>query len=419
MSIEIEKAKLLLEKGRNAEAKQSAQKAISENPENFMGFLILAASEINLDEYKNALEHAKEAVRLQPDYSFSYLILGRALFYNKKLREAQEAIRTGLSIEPYESDFYQLKSQIAFYEEHWEMALKEAEAGLEIEPESIGLLNLRTRALVKLNRQDQASETIDFALHNSPENSYSHANKGWVEVEQDKYDSAVGSFKEALRLDPTNEYARSGLKEAIKGKNILYRGVLKYFLWMNKLTEEYRWGVVIGAYVLYRVLGNVAESVPSLRALIYPLMALYILFVFSSWIGKPVANFFLRFHPLGKFALDDDEKLASNLVGIVLLCAIALLLTGWFLPTLYPYGDLTFLGMLTLAMLIPIGGTFTVPAESKSRKNLGMITVGLAICIVLGFFFSLTPFYMIFGLGIFGFQWIANYLITKEAKEFS
>jgi len=408
MDLEIEKAKLLLEKGRNTEAKKAAQKAIANNPENFMGYLILAASEINLDEYKIALEHATEAVKLKPDYSFSYLILGRALFYNKKLREAQAAIRTGLNIEPYESGFYRLKSQIAFYEEHWEMALKEAEAGLEIEPEDMGLLNLRTRALVKLNRQSQASETIDFALHNAPENSYSHANKGWVEVEQDKYDSAIGSFKEALRLNPTNEYARSGLKEAIKGKNILYRGVLKYFLWMNKLTEQYRWGVIIGAYALYRILGNVAENLPSLRIFIYPVLGLYILFVFSSWIGKPVANFFLRFHPLGKIALDDDEKLASNLVGTVLVLAIIILLIGWFLPNLYPSGDLTFLGMLTLGMLIPIGGTFTVPPESQSRKNLKMITIGLAICIILGFFFSLTPFYMIYGLGIFGFGWIGN-----------
>jgi len=418
MNSNLEKAKFFLSKGRDAEAKEAAQKAIAGDPENHMGFLLLAASHINLKEYGEALNFAKQAVGMEPDSPLGYMILAQASFYNKELREAQAAIRAGLNLAPYEDGFYELKSEIAFYEEHWEMALKEAEAGLEIAPENTNLLNLRTRALVKLDRKEQAFETIDFALHNSPENSYSHANKGWIQIEQDKYDEAVATFKEALRLDPTNEYARTGLKEAIKGKNILYRGVLKYFLWMQKLSEEYRWGVVIGAYVLYRIIAGIAESTPSLAPLLYPIMGLYIMFVFSSWIGKPLADFFLRFHPFGKYALSDDETLASNLVGIVLVAAVVILGLGWLMPTIYPYGNLWLLGMLTMAMLIPIGGTFSMPEESKSRKNLTYYSLGLAVCAYAGFFLNLPELFMLFGLGIFGFGWVANYLISKEAKEF-
>jgi len=99
--------------------------------------------------------------------------------------------------------------------------------------------------LVKLNRKQEAADTMDYALHRAPQSSYSHANKGWVSIEKGAYEEAITHFKEALRLNATNAYAKAGLREGIKAKNFLYRGVLKYFLWLGKLQAKYRWAFVI------------------------------------------------------------------------------------------------------------------------------------------------------------------------------
>ena len=243
---------------------------------------MLAQCYLEINRKKEALDFAQKAVANAVESPTIYYVLARCQFYNQLIAQALASIQTGQQLDPANSDFFLLKSQIAFYQEDWELALLEAERGLTIDPEEVILINLRARALVKLNRKEEAANTMDYALHRAPQNSYSHANKGWVSIERGEYEGAITHFKEALRLDASNAYAKSGLREAIKAKNYLYRGVLKYFLWMGKLQEKYRWGFVIGLYVLYRIALALAETSDLMAMLMTPLIIAYILFAFSS-----------------------------------------------------------------------------------------------------------------------------------------
>ena len=308
-----------------------------------------------------------------------------------------------------------LRSQIEFYQQNWEQALHEANRGLELDPENVNLVNQRAQALIKLNRKDDAAATMDYALHKAPENSFSHANKGWVAIEKDQYDSAVASFLEALRLNPANDFAREGLKEAIKGKNPVYRVILKYFLWMNKMQEKYQWGFIIGIYLLYRLAIGLAESNPALAPFLYPFIVLYVLFAFSTWIAKPISNLFLRLHPIGKHALNDDEILGSNLTGLA--AAVCLLSFAFFFVTGSETGFQA--GIVSGIMMIPIGGAFTIPPHYSARKGLVVYAIVLAIAGALWVVFpGFTMAIAIFGIGIFAYGWVVNYLISKSNKEF-
>ena len=411
----LERAHHLFQMDRLEEAEAEVRKALAQNPNDPMAYALLAECHIDKSEFGQALEMAKLAVSHGPNEPMFYYILGKSSFYNKDIPSARSAINEGLRLDPYNAHFFLLRSQIAFYQQDWELALTEADRGLELDPENVNLVNQRAQALIKLNRKDDASTTMDYALHKAPESSHSHANKGWVAIERDEYDSAVASFLEALRLDPGNDFAREGLKEAIKGKNPIYRIILKYFLWMNKLQEKYQWGFIIGIYLLYRLALSLARNNPALAPFLYPFIVLYVLFAFSTWIAQPVSNLFLRLHPIGKHALNDDEKLGSNLTGLAAL--ICILSFVFYFLTGNERGFLA--GIVAGIMMIPIGGAFTIPPQNKARKGLVIYAVILGLAGTLWVIFpQITAAIIIFGIGIFAYGWVVNYLISKSNKEF-
>ncbi|MFK8104195.1 MAG: tetratricopeptide repeat protein [Saprospiraceae bacterium] len=422
-----ERGRLLLEQGRTKEAGEAFRKTLADNPTN-AGALALLGHCMSVERnHEEALSLINQAIGAEPNNPYFFYLKSRASFMANRLDEARIAADEGLRINPFFSVLFELKSILDFHEQKWESALENAERGLAIDAENVELVNLRAKSLVKLNRKAEAAATIDFALHKAPEDANSHANKAWVCIEQDQYDEALIHFREALRLDPTSEFAKQGLKEAIKAKNIVYRYILKYFLWMSKMTSKNQWGIIIGLYVAYRLLFWLSTAVPFLNVVIIPLIVLYILFAFATWIGIPLANVFLRMHPLGKLALTEDEKLASNLVGglaIMTLGSIASFYAMGYEIELKEgnlfvtqAGDWLFnLSLVFLLMMIPAGGVFYARAGSQARKYLVIYTVILA---GLGLITVFTPldFFLVFALGIFAFSFLAGYLINKEHQQ--
>jgi tetratricopeptide (TPR) repeat protein len=422
----LERALVLLETKRFADAEQHLKSSLAQNPEDPRSLALLALCQLQLDKKTEALTAAQQAVGLAPDDPFVRTTLGRALLYNNQPEAARQALKSALETDPTHADAYAVLSQLDYHERRWDMALHNAEKGLEHDPEDQTLLNLRAMALVKLNRSAEAADTTDYALHNDPEDSFAHSNKGWVKLEQGHYDEAAAAFREALRFDPNNEHAREGLKEAIKGKNWLYRGILRYFLFMGKLSERNQWIVIIGLYLGMRLLRTLARENSNLQPFIAPILLLYLVFVFATWIGQPLSNLVLRLHPVGKFALSDDEKRFSNIVGAFVAAGLLLLAGSYFMPPALQL-DGSLLGISLLAMLIPVGGAAGAPEGSQARRWLGIYALALLACGPLVVLLSMLigreassngPFLAIFGLGIFLYGWVANFVMAREARRY-
>ncbi|MEM6723892.1 MAG: tetratricopeptide repeat protein [Bacteroidota bacterium] len=410
----LERGQVLIQQNRYLEAEKELQQALALNPEDAMAMGLLSVCEIHKQDYPQALVLAELAISHEPNDPFLIYNFCRCLFLNNRFEEAKDQLRQGLSIYPYQESFFLLLGDIAFHQENWEEALKYAHLGLELDPENVHLINLRARALVQLNRKDEARETMDYALHQNPEDPYSHANRGWVAINQNQIDLAIDSFREALRLDPSNDYARNGLKEAIKAQNPAYRLVLQYFLWMGRMSEKHRWSFVIGIYVLYRLILYVAETYPAIAPILYPLIFVYILFAFSSWVALPFSNFVLRFHQLGRHALDKDEIRGSTVVGSTVILAIGTIVAYVVLRSTL----LLYLGGFFALMLIPLGATFSVDGDRPARKKLGLLASGLAgtglISLLIPPVFPIGS--MVFVLGIFFFSFAANYIISQDNR---
>ncbi len=140
---------------------------------------------------------------------------------------------------------------------------------------------------------------------------------------KEKTKKRLEHFREALRINPGFEYARSGMAEALKARYWLYKLFLKYAFWIGNLTAKYQWAVIIGLYIAFRLLNTLAQSNEALRPYLTPVIILFALFAFSTWIITPVSNLFLRLNPFGKYLLDKNEIRSSNLVGGSFLVCVA------------------------------------------------------------------------------------------------
>jgi hypothetical protein len=282
-------------------------------------------------------------------------------------------------------------------------------------------------ALVRLGRKAEAGATIDAALARDPGNAITHANQGWTQLERGDRKKALEHFREALRLDPTNDWARSGIVEALKAGNPVYALMLRYFLWTASLSRGAQWGLILGGYFGSRMLAVAAKSSPELRPWILPLQLLYIAFVLLTWLAQPLFNLLLRLNRFGRLALSEEQTRASNWVGTCFLAAaiaaIAAVFTG------FPVW-LVVLFFVAVGVSLPVSAIFGCQAGWPRRAMIGyagvVALVGvLAVIsflgeqIVAGGVRRNSPGFSVlglFGLGLFVNGFLGNYLRMQHPK---
>ena len=207
-------------------------------------------------------------------------------------------------------------------------------------------------ALTKLGRQSEAVASTDELFAHDADNPMAHTNKGWALLHQGKPREALDHFREALRIAPTYEYAQQGIVEALKARNPIYRWMLAYFLWMARLSNAARWGVIIGGYFGAKFLSGLARNNPEWAPWIMPFTMLYLVFVLLTWFAYPLFNLLLRFNKFGRYALSRDQRRASNWFGLCLAVfvvavvanvafgvPIAFLVAGFAVGMALPLGD--------------------------------------------------------------------------------
>ena len=196
-----------------------------------------------------------------------------------------------------------------------------------------------------------------------------HANQGWTLLEANEPAKALEHFREALRIDPTSQWARQGIIEALKARHFVYRMMLIYFLWMAKLSGKMQWGVVIGAYVLFQVLRGWANANPEMAPFLWPLLGLYIAFVFLGWTAVPLFNLLLRLNRFGRLALSDEQIRALNWVGSCLLFVIVAAVTS----IAFNVDGALLAAIAGVFLVIPLSATFNC-ASGWPRNSMAAYT---------------------------------------------
>ncbi len=416
----LQRAFLLQEQDRHDQAEKELRQHLVAEPEDALAHAALALSLLDLKKLEAAEETAKKAVGLDPTLAFAFYALSRVFSERNRFVDAADAIAQAVQLEPVSADFRAMQAAIALNRGRWSEALEAAEEGLVFDAEHTGCNNLRAMALVKLGRRKEAGATIEDALAREPGNALTHANQGWVLLERGRRKDAMAHLQESLRLDPTNDWARSGLVEAIKSGNPIYALFLKYLLWMQRLSPQARWGVLLGGYFGHKILRTVSQQNPALGPWLLPIQVAYISFALLTWLAVPVFNLLLFLHPFGKHALTQAQRWQAITTGLCLGGALISLATA----ILARFDSPALLAAVVFALLaIPVSAVFNCD-EGWPRVTMGALAgllaaIGLAVVgmFLFGAFKAGGSLFGLFALGVFLSQFAANALIRVRPRK--
>jgi tetratricopeptide (TPR) repeat protein len=376
----FQRGMLLYQQGRYQEAVGELRMQLAQDVEDSTthGALALALSE--LEQHAEATEHAQRAIHLAPDEAYGHYALARVMLGRKRFQEARAAILEAIRLDPYEANYFGILALLELGKSRWREALEAANQGLQIEPEHGLCTNMRAQALVKLGDRAAAAATMDDALARRPDDAYTHANQGWALLDARQPYQALEHFREALRLDPELEWARAGIVEAMKARNIVYRLMLAWFLWMSRLTPGVRWGLVIGAYFGSRFIGQMAKNSPELAPYLWPLLYLYIAFVVLSWLSPSFFNLLLRLDRFGRYALSPDQVRGANVLAVCLIVTLGFLVAAIALGS----GFLLLCTLMFALLALPASAIYVCEA-GWPRHAMAAITLGLLAMVLLVF----------------------------------
>lgn len=370
----IRRAVLLLQQSRYDLAEKELRNLLAQEPDHAYAHALLALCLSRQDKLPEAESAARQAIQLSPEEAFCHYTLGVVKTREDDLQSARQAVEEALRLDPQDSDYHGLHALIYLRAQRWQQALDAANEGLRHDPTHQACLNHRAAALVKLKRHEEAHQTIDRALQKDPENEQTHANLGWALLHQGEHRQALEHFSEALRLDPNFEYARQGLVEALKARYFLYRWLLRFFLWMSTLSPRVRGGLIIGAFLIVKVLRGMSRQNPDLDPFILPIVSIYAVFVFLTWVADPLFNLALQCNRYGRHALSVQQRWSSSIFGALLLGAVVsvacAILTG------RPH--FAWLALNLGFLLIPATHIFEADEGKVNRKSLGLV-IGMAL----------------------------------------
>lgn len=411
----ISKVTILIQQKKFAEAEKVLKDLISGDANNIYFLSLLAEVNLQQDKFDVAKNIIESAIGLAPYEPHLFYVKSRIEIQQDNYNEAEENIMQAITLDPYDADYFAFLAHIKLSRKQYDEALEFANKALEIDSENLLGLNTRSTALLKLDRSEESFETIEGALREDPNNAYTHANYGWSLLEKGDNKKALEHFNEALKSDPNFSYAQSGMLEAIKASNPVYRGYLKYAFWMGNLTAKYQWGVLIGFFFGVEYLKRLADNNVGLQPYLNPLIIVLVLFAYSTWVITPIGNLFLRFNKYGQLLLSKKQKQSSNFVA----AGLAVFSVGVLLYFVLPDERFLSVAVFGCAMMLPCSVMFS-PTKYKNSLliyTIVMAIIGLiaiALTFMTGEIFNTAS--VIFLFGFIGFQWAANFLLIRQSN---
>jgi tetratricopeptide (TPR) repeat protein len=377
---------------------------LSEDMEDATSRFYLAYCYYHLDQPDKAEDLANDLLSEMPEDPDMFSLKARIAIQKDQYTEALQFINEAISLDPNSSDQFGLKGGVFLQKKQFQDALLQVNKGLEIDPRNAYCLNLRAQVLTKLNRKEEASETVENILYENPEDSFSHANVGWVALENGDTQKALNHFKQSLQLDPNDGYAQEGMSTALKSKNIIYKWYLKYSFWMSNKSTKSQWVFIIGIYLAYRF-GIKLLSSSGFSHLIVPLVIVYLTFAMSGWIMESLSNAILNFDSYGKYLLNKNEKRSGYTFATLLGLGLVSVITFYILKDDY----FLLLAVTFFCALIPFPRAFL---SQKEKGRIFGIAYSILMLVIGTLGFLVVPNLYSLGITVFimliAFTWIGN-----------
>ena len=323
-----QRATLLFQQQRWDLAATELRAVLTAMPDHASAHALLALTLVHQDQIAEAETEAQQAIACDPQLPFAHQVMATVRLQQKQYEPAAAAIQEAIQLDPHEAALYSTLGQIRLQQKRWQDALQAAERGLEIAPEDTDCLNLRSIALVRLGRRAEASDTLDASLAHDPDNPYTHQARGFALLHGGDAKGALHHFQEALRRDPTLESSRSGLVEALKARNPLYRLILGWFLWLDRFSSGRQLQIVIGLWLAARF-GSRALTDAGYETAGDIVGFSWLGFVLLTACSVPLFNLLLLLHPLGRHALERGARNDAIVLGVCVTAGLGVGLHAW------------------------------------------------------------------------------------------
>lgn len=354
----LERARLLLQQHRHEQAAEQLKYLLANEPNIGEAHALLALCWLeNRDLWHDATREAQQAIHLEPDNPMAHYVLACVFDKRERLNEAKEAILEAIRLDPGQPSFHAMHASLLSQSHQWQASLDAANIGLMLDPENVACANLRSFALERLGKTQDALAESEKAVSRAPDSGHAHAMRGWALLNSGMYREAQEAFREALRLQPTNEFARTGMMQALNSNNFLFRMMFRFYSFASRLGATSQWILVFGLFFGNRFLQAFANANPEWQPFVLPITIIYLLFCMLSWIVNPIFNAFLRIHPFGKYLLSSKEKWASTIVGILLVTAVII---GVVFAAMGDWFGAIVLGTIPIYLTIPVTIAFNV-----------------------------------------------------------
>jgi tetratricopeptide (TPR) repeat protein len=406
----IQRATLLMNTNRYDDAVKELNAALALEPHNIQALGLASVCYYNMGQYDRSMAFTRQWLGAEPDNPRAHYILALNYWQAEKKDNAKQHIGQAITLDPYDADYWSTLASFYMAEREWAKVLEFADKGLSCDPEHAESLNYRNLALTKLGRTQELNAGIEETLAAHPDSAHTHATVGWAKLETRNYKEARFHFSEALRLQPHNNWARSGMVEALKAKNVFYRLFLMYFFWIAKHKNQSQWGIIIVFYIGTRLLGKAAQS----YSLLYIPYGILVFLAYLTWITEPLFNVVVLLDRYGRYLLNRREKTGAILVGSGVLAAL-LLAAAYFATN----NDFFILPAVYFAsIVIPTASYYGLDNDgSRNVKIIGAYTAVLAILGIaaLGIFYSSGNAILgiVYIIGVWTFGWVANFLNSR------
>jgi len=406
----LDRANLLLQQKRYKDAETHIRQVLEQDPENDYALSLLARCYFDSKQYDKGIEAIQQGIAIGPNESFYFYLLAFGYYQKNNAAASIQNLTKAIELNPYIAEYFGLLAFVLIEQRRFEEGLQKANEGLALEADNLTCLNARSTALNKLKRTDDAIDTMNTALSHDPDNEVTHSTIGWNLLERGRHKDAQKHFMEALRINPNFSSARSGLKESLKSKLVLYRWLLQYSFWVHNKGRNFQVAVPIILYITFRVLISISEANKGTESIAWILGGIYIFIVVTSWTIGSIANFVLLFHPLGKHSLSNTEKWSAiNSVSALVIGIAVMLLSGFASGTDYE-GGAFLAGIICLSLALPLG-QIEYPVQIKNQKwkavyAVALIAVGLLAILIFAISpLNFMPLFVVYGIAFMIYNW--------------
>jgi tetratricopeptide (TPR) repeat protein len=197
--------------GRGEEARQQAELALQQHPDEAEAHIEMAVMRGLDHRYAEAVQHLLQAVTEAPDHPTAYQQLAACLAQMGQHKQVIEVCEQGLRVDPFSPEVHQLMAVAAAETGDLTNAVAHLRLALELKPkwpEARGVLAL---ALASLGQLDEAADQYEQAIREKPDDPKLHYLFAMTLAMQGNVRGAADHYHQVLRLQPDNIEALNNL----------------------------------------------------------------------------------------------------------------------------------------------------------------------------------------------------------------